>query len=52
MSLSQTEPTQGATSDRDFTIRVAKATAAAVAVAVLAFGIWQVRSVSSSCCSR
>ena len=31
--------------DRDLTIRVAKATAAALAVAALAFGIWQVRSV-------
>jgi predicted PurR-regulated permease PerM len=29
----------------DFTVRVAKATAAALAVAALAFGIWQVRSV-------
>ena len=33
------------TSDRDLTVRVAKATAAALAVAALAFGIWQVRSV-------
>lgn len=32
-------------SDRDLTVRVAKATAAALAVAALAFGIWQVRSV-------
>jgi predicted PurR-regulated permease PerM len=31
--------------DRDLTIRVAKATAAALAVVALAFGIWQVRSV-------
>ena len=31
--------------DRDSTIRVAKATAAALAVAALAFGLWQVRSV-------
>ncbi len=31
--------------DRDFTIRVAKATAAALAVVALAFGVWQVRSV-------
>jgi predicted PurR-regulated permease PerM len=33
------------TTDRDFTIRVAKATAAALAVAALAFGVWQVRTV-------
>jgi predicted PurR-regulated permease PerM len=31
--------------DRDLTIRVTKATAAALAVVALAFGIWQVRSV-------
>ncbi len=31
--------------DRDLTIRVGKATAAALAVVALAFGIWQVRSV-------
>jgi putative permease len=31
--------------DRDLTMRVAKATAAALAVVALAFGIWQVRSV-------
>ena len=31
--------------DRDFTLRVAKATAAAIAVGAAAFGIWQVRSV-------
>src|SRR5581483_6810063 len=31
--------------DRDLTIRVAKATAAALAVVALAFGVWQVRSV-------
>jgi predicted PurR-regulated permease PerM len=31
--------------DRDLTIRVAKATAAALAVVALAFGLWQVRSV-------
>jgi predicted PurR-regulated permease PerM len=31
--------------DRDLTIRVAKATAAALAVGAVAFGIWQVRSV-------
>jgi predicted PurR-regulated permease PerM len=31
--------------DRDLTVRVAKATAAALAVIALAFGIWQVRSV-------
>jgi predicted PurR-regulated permease PerM len=41
----ETQPTQNTTSDRDLTIRVAKATAAAVAVAAVAFGIWQVRSV-------
>jgi predicted PurR-regulated permease PerM len=33
------------TGDRDLTVRVAKATAAALAVAALAFGIWQARSV-------
>jgi predicted PurR-regulated permease PerM len=33
------------TGDRDLTVRVAKATAAALAVGALAFGIWQVRSV-------
>ena len=33
------------TTDHDLSIRVAKATAAALAVAGLAFGIWQVRSV-------
>jgi predicted PurR-regulated permease PerM len=33
------------TGDRDLTIRVAKATAAALAVVALAFGLWQVRSV-------
>jgi predicted PurR-regulated permease PerM len=31
--------------DRDLTVRVAKATAAALAVGAVAFGIWQVRSV-------
>jgi predicted PurR-regulated permease PerM len=31
--------------DRDFAIRVAKATAAAIAVGALAFGVWEVRSV-------
>jgi predicted PurR-regulated permease PerM len=31
--------------DRDLTATVAKATAAALAVAALAFGIWQVRTV-------
>jgi predicted PurR-regulated permease PerM len=41
----QTQPSEGTTSDRDLTVRVAKATAAALAVAALAFGIWQVRSV-------
>jgi predicted PurR-regulated permease PerM len=35
----------GTSSDRDSTIRAAKATAAALAVAGLAFGLWQVRSV-------
>jgi predicted PurR-regulated permease PerM len=46
MIEAQTSPGQAATaSDRDLTIRVAKATAAALAVAALAFGIWQVRSV-------
>jgi predicted PurR-regulated permease PerM len=38
-------PADGGSSDRDLTVRVAKATAAALAVAGLAFGIWQVRSV-------
>jgi predicted PurR-regulated permease PerM len=41
-------PTGGAedtNGDHDLTVRVAKATAAALAVAALAFGIWQVRSV-------
>jgi predicted PurR-regulated permease PerM len=33
------------TTDRDLTVRVAKATAAAIAVGAAAFGIWQVRSV-------
>ena len=41
----QTQPTEGTTSDRDLTVRTAKATAAALAVAGLAVGIWQVRSV-------
>jgi predicted PurR-regulated permease PerM len=41
----QTQPAEGTTSDRDLTVRTAKATAAALAVAALAFGIWQVRSV-------
>jgi predicted PurR-regulated permease PerM len=41
----ETQPTEGTSSDRDVTVRVAKATAAALAVAALAFGIWQVRSV-------
>jgi predicted PurR-regulated permease PerM len=36
---------EGTTADRDVTLRVAKATAAALAVAALAFGVWQVRSV-------
>ena len=39
------QPPEGPTADRDLTIRVAKATAAALAVGALAFGIWQVRSV-------
>ena len=41
----QTQPAENTTSDRDLTVRVAKATAAALAVAALAFGVWQVRSV-------
>ena len=41
----QAQPTDSTTSDRDLTVRTAKATAAALAVAGLAFGIWQVRSV-------
>jgi predicted PurR-regulated permease PerM len=41
------QPTAGTDTDADheFTVRVAKATAAALAVGGLAFGIWQVRSV-------
>ena len=35
----------GTSGDRNTTIRAAKATAAALAVAALAFGLWQVRSV-------
>ena len=41
----QTNPAEHTTSDRDLTVRTAKATAAALAVAALAFGVWQVRSV-------
>ena len=41
----QTQPAEHTTSDRDLTVRTAKATAAALAVAALAVGIWQVRSV-------
>jgi predicted PurR-regulated permease PerM len=41
----QTQHVEATTSDRDLTFRVAKATAAALAVAALAFGLWQVRSV-------
>jgi predicted PurR-regulated permease PerM len=41
----QTQPAEDTSSDRDLTVRVAKATAAALAVAALAFGIWQVRGV-------
>jgi predicted PurR-regulated permease PerM len=36
---------ENATSDHDLTVRVAKATAVALGVAALAFGIWQVRSI-------
>jgi len=41
----QLQTTEQPTSERDLTVRVAKATAAALAVAALAFGVWQVRSV-------
>jgi predicted PurR-regulated permease PerM len=41
----QTRLTEETSSGRDLTVRTAKATAAALAVAGLAFGIWQVRSV-------
>ena len=41
----ETQPAEGTTSDRNLTVRAAKATAAALAVAALAVGIWQVRSV-------
>ena len=41
----QTQPSEATTSDRDLVVRVAQATAAALAVTALAFGIWQVRSV-------
>jgi predicted PurR-regulated permease PerM len=46
MIAAQTPPERtDTTGDRDLTVRVAKATAAALAVGALAFGIWQVRSV-------
>ena len=46
MIAAQTPPERtDTTGDRDLTVRTAKATAAALAVAALAFGIWQVRSV-------
>ena len=46
MSTAETPPVRGETTgDRDSTIRVAKATAAALAVVALAFGLWQLRSV-------
>jgi hypothetical protein len=35
------------TGDRDLTVRVAKATAAALAVGAVAFGVWQVRLIGS-----
>jgi predicted PurR-regulated permease PerM len=43
--VSATPAPGGTTSDRELIIRVAKATAAALAVAALAFGLWQVRTV-------
>jgi predicted PurR-regulated permease PerM len=46
MIAAQTPPERtDPTGDREFTVRVAKATAAALAVAALAVGMWQVRSV-------
>jgi predicted PurR-regulated permease PerM len=46
MIPAQTPPERtDTTGDRDLTVHVAKATAAALAVGALAFGIWQVRSV-------
>jgi predicted PurR-regulated permease PerM len=46
MIAAQTPPERtDTTGDRDSTVRVAKATAAALAVGAVAFGIWQVRSV-------
>jgi predicted PurR-regulated permease PerM len=46
MAASETPPERAQTTvDRDSTIRVAKATATALAVVALAFGLWQVRSV-------
>jgi hypothetical protein len=46
MIAAQTPPKRtDTTSDRDVTVRVANATAAALAVGALASGIWQVRSV-------
>jgi predicted PurR-regulated permease PerM len=41
----QTQPAEDTSPDRDLTVRVAKATAAALTVAALAFGLWQVRAV-------
>jgi hypothetical protein len=46
MIATQTPPERtDTTGDRKLTVRVAKATAAALAVGAVAFGIWQVRSV-------
>ena len=46
MIAAQTPPERSdTTADRDLTVRVAKATAAALTVGAVAFGIWQVRSV-------
>ncbi|HTZ06271.1 MAG TPA: AI-2E family transporter [Gaiellaceae bacterium] len=46
MAATEQPPERAAAgSDRDLTVRVAKATAAALAVGALAFGVWQVRSV-------
>ncbi len=46
MAAAQTPPERtDMTGDRDLTVRVAKATAAALAVGAVAFGIWQVRGI-------
>src|SRR5262249_37381521 len=43
--LDSTTPLSNGTANRDLMRRVAKATAAALAVVVLAFGLWRVRSI-------